>query len=290
MSSAPFAPLIELGFTALEAEIYSWLLEQAPVTGYRIAKALRKPAPNIYKALESLEAKGAVLVDEEVRRLYRAVPPSEVLGHLERSFQKQKALAARALSEVDRPEGDDRVYRLSSAEAVFERARAMLARAEQVALLDVFPAALETLRPALEEAAARGVETAALAYAPAAVPGVRVVETVHGEAVRDRWPGQWLCLVVDGAEHLIALLSGDGTEVRQAVWTGSLYLSWVYHSAHAAEIILAAVERAAADASDADAIRRALDDHLHLKTLHAPGYRDLRRRVIDPTPPGGNGI
>ena len=74
MAATTVPPLVSLGFTALAAEIYAWLPEEAPVTGYRIAQAIGKPAPNVYKAIETLETKGAVMVDEGKSRLCRPVP------------------------------------------------------------------------------------------------------------------------------------------------------------------------------------------------------------------------
>ena len=67
-------PLVALGFTGLESEIYSLLLRESAVTGYRIAKGLRKPAANVYKAIEALEAKGAVMVDQGRHRVRRGAP------------------------------------------------------------------------------------------------------------------------------------------------------------------------------------------------------------------------
>ncbi len=279
MPRTPIKPLVDLGFTALEAEVYTWLLDEAPATGYRVAQALRKPAPNIYKAVESLEGKGAVIVDEGARRLCRAVPPEEVLGHLERRFRERKELAARALSELSPPKGDDRVYRLRSAEAVLERARTMLARAEEIVLVDAFPRVLEALRAELEKTGARGVDLAILTYAPAEVKHARVITAREGRETLGRWPGQWLSLTVDGREHLIAFLTPDIRSVRQAIWTSSLYLAWVYHGGLSAELILAAVERAVDEDGSPEDIRRTLTDNLSLRAKHARGYRDLRRRI-----------
>ena len=288
MPPAPISPLIDLGFTALEAEIYTWLLGESPATGYRVAQALGKPAANIYKALESLEAKGVVLVEEGSWRLFRPLAVEELLGRLERRFRERKDEAARALADLSAPVDDDRVYRLRSADAVLERARAMLARAEQVALIDLFPGVVETLRPAMEEAAARGVEVGVLAYAPVEVAGATVVVSADGEETLARWPGQWLCVIIDGAEHLIAFLSPDGSAVRQAVWTRSLYLSWVYHSAHSAGFALAAVRRAALSGADGPEMRRILDEYSRFLMTGAPGYRHLRRRVDESTLSGGS--
>src|SRR4051812_7356647 len=183
--------LTALGFTGLEAEVYTALLREAPTTAYRVAHTLGKPAANVYKAVVSLEHKGAVIVDDGESRVCRAVAPDELLARLARTFSDQRERAARALARVRDTSADDRVYQMRSRDQVFERARQMLDRATQVAVLDVFPEPLETLRPDLERALARGVEVAVKLYAPADVAGAEVVLTRRGAKVLARWPGQW---------------------------------------------------------------------------------------------------
>src|SRR4051812_35804269 len=111
--------LVALGFTGLEAEVYAWLLGESPATGYRVAQALGKPAANTYKAIESLQQKGAVLVEDGESRLCRAVPAEELLRQAERGFAEKRAAAARALSELRGPGGDERVYTIRTADQVF---------------------------------------------------------------------------------------------------------------------------------------------------------------------------
>jgi sugar-specific transcriptional regulator TrmB len=268
-------PLVSLGFTQLEADVYAWLLAVEPSSGYRIAQALRKPAPNIYKAIESLEAKGAVMVDEGQTRRCRPVPPDELLAHLDRRFQSQRHRAERALRRLHRREEDHRVYRMRSPSAVLERCRAMIARAQEIVLVDAFPAPLAEIADALSEAAARGVRVAVLTYAEHEIDGVFVVVDAKGENVRRRWSGHWLNVVVDGAEHLVSLMDADRTSVRQAVWSGSVYLSWVYHSAVASEIALAALESESASITSAAGFRARIDELNTIHSLDAPGYREL---------------
>jgi sugar-specific transcriptional regulator TrmB len=269
----------------LEAEVYTWLLQESPVTGYRIAQALRKPAPNVYKALESLQSKGAVLVDEGESRQCRPVPPAELLAQLDRRFQRDRTEAARRLTEVSGPAEDDRVYTLRSPDQVLERARRMLDRCQEVALVDVFPLPLAALQPDLEKTAARGVQVTVKVYGPAEVQGARVVPDPRADETFKRWPGQWMNLVTDGREHLVAFLSADGRSVHQAVWSGSVYLSWVYHSAVGSEIALDAVRGALAAGADADQVRALVAEMDQIKALQAPGYRELSRRVNEEVRP-----
>jgi sugar-specific transcriptional regulator TrmB len=269
---------VSLGFTALEAEIYTFLLQEAPVTGYRVAQALRKPAPNIYKAIESLEAKGAVMVDEGASRLCRPVPAAELLSHLERRFRRVRDRAARSLADLSGDTADDRVYRLRSSGQVLERARNMLGRSREVALVDCFPLPLASLRADLEAAGGRGVDVAVKAYEPIALEHAHVVLDSRGGAALERWPGQWINVVVDGSEHLVAFLTRDGQGVHQAIWSGSVWLSWVYHGAVAAEIILDAVENRVAAGGTLDDVRGLLGTLARLHAYEARGYRTLRRR------------
>jgi sugar-specific transcriptional regulator TrmB len=278
-SEPPVEALTSLGFTELEARIYTLLLEESPVTGYRVAQALRKPAPNIYKALESLEAKGAVMVDDGASRLCRPIPPHELLSRLERRFQRERARAAQALSDLGVPRQDDRVYRLRSCDQVLERCRAMLGRCREIALVDIFPLPVELIASELEACANRGVTVAVKVYAPVEVQGASVVLDPDGENVLERWPGQWINLVIDGNEQLVGLLSPDIKQVVQAIWTGSAYLSWVFHSALSAEIILAALQNQMEEACTLEDLRRTLAEHLPLRALRAPGYEAVRGRL-----------
>jgi sugar-specific transcriptional regulator TrmB len=230
--------LVELGFTNLEAEIYAFLVQESPATGYRVAQALGKPVANTYKAIESLQNKGAILVDESSTRLYRAVPPDEVLTRMERVFAERRVRAAKELSRLGSAPADDRVYRLTAKAQLLERCRAMIARSRSVILIDVFPLMLEELRTDLEEAAHRGVNVLVKAYVPTEVAGARVLLNPRGEDVMRRYPGQWVVHVADGGELLIGTLTADARDVVHAIWTGSAFLSWIVHASVGAEFLL----------------------------------------------------
>jgi sugar-specific transcriptional regulator TrmB len=270
--------LAALGFTELEAEVYVALLRESPATGYRVAQAVGKAAANVYKAIESLQQKGAVLVDDGASRLCRAVPPEELLAQLERAFSRRRQEAGAALASLGQTARDDRIYQLQSVGQVYERCRSMLDSCAKVAVLDLFPLPLEELRESLQATARRGVRVLIKAYEPAAIPGAEVVAHVRGRMSLERWPGHWLNLVADGGEHLVAFLSADGRSLLQAVWTGSPYLSWIYHSALASEYMVAAVQRSLQDGATTAELRRALSAYQFLFRADLPGVRALLGR------------
>lgn len=273
----PVEALVELGFTQLEASVYAYLVESAPATGYRIAREIGKPVANTYKAVESLHQKGAVLIEETgENRLCRAVPAGELLDRLAHGFRARHGRAAEALASLQPAAGDEGLYALTSVEQVYQRARAMLARAREVVLVDLFPEPARLLAGDLEAAAARGAAVAVRLYEPAELRGVRSVVTPDGHRVMARWPGQWLNLVSDGAEFLLSFLSGNGEGVQQAVWSRSCYLAWVYHSAFQWEILGAAIQEALGrEPADAPALRDLVRDFERYRALEAPGYRRI---------------
>jgi Cd2+/Zn2+-exporting ATPase len=276
--------LTALGFTELEADVYVFLLGESPATGYRVAQAISKPVANTYKAIQTLQAKGAVVAEDGDGRLCRAVPAEQLLGQLERRFQKHRQRAARALARIKPSPEDDRVYQFRTPGQVLEHCRRMLTDCDQVAIVDAFPRTLEELRPAIEQAAARGVVVAVQAYQSATIAGADVTVHPNGEAVLHRWPGQWLNLVTDGREHVLALLTDDMQAVHQAVWSRSAYLAWVYQCAVAAEVVLGQITRLVEDGASATTLRQALRRYPALCSPDLPGYQELLRRFGGPRP------
>ena len=81
--------LRELGLSELEANIYIWLLENKRSTGYKISGQIGKPVANTYKALKSLQNKGAVISDDSKGTTYfDTIPIEEFLNKLENEFKR----------------------------------------------------------------------------------------------------------------------------------------------------------------------------------------------------------
>lgn len=79
------ALLRDLGLNQLEAEIYTFLLPNEPMTAYRVGKAIGRPTANVYKSIENLARFGAVLVEEGTNRVCRAVPVEEFIRQIGRA-------------------------------------------------------------------------------------------------------------------------------------------------------------------------------------------------------------
>lgn len=221
--------LTNLGLNQLEAEVYTSLLTNLPMTGYRLGKMLGRPTANVYKALDGLAQKGAVLIEEGQNRLCRAVPVDEFLQQLESDFQNKKGQAKEVLSELKVEEADDRIYQLNSVPLIIERANTMLARCEKIAVIDAFPKLLTAVSPAIHTAIERGVSVLIQAYSPISIKNAHIAQAYMSDENLDEWNGQQLNLVIDARECLLALVNNQLDQVHQALWSQSTYLSFILH-------------------------------------------------------------
>lgn len=269
--------LRELGFNQLEAEVYLYLLPSPPVTAYRIGQALGRPTANVYKAVESLARRGAVLVEDGDQRVCQAVPVAELKKQLEKGFQRSLEVMERSLAKLESAPPDERVYKIESAVRLFEQCSQMLDRAQTVVVVDAFPHALERIRPRLLEVLKRGVALYVEAYEPIDLPGARVILVPMGRKSIATWQSEQLNLVVDGREHLLALLTTDLESVRQAVWSNSIYLSCIHHAGRLCEHTLVAMIAASSQGNSKEALRL-LTQHRFFFNSQVPGQQELLRR------------
>jgi sugar-specific transcriptional regulator TrmB len=273
--------LIDLGFTDLEARVYAYLVQHSPATAYRAAQGIGKPVANTYKAVESLHQKEAILLDETgENRLCVAVPPAELLENLRKQFERRQEAAAHALAQLRSTGGEDGIFALTSCEQVYDRCTRMLEGAKSVALLDAFPAVVERFGPALEAAAGRRVAVAVQAYAPTEL-NVEIILDRYAERTLSRWPGQWLCLVVDGAEHLFAYMNRAGTTVHQAIWSASAFLGSLHHSNIVGSMRGQLLEQVLESHADVEEIKAELLRADPWSVLEPRGFRELHARFGD---------
>ncbi len=270
--------LRELGLNQLEVEIYIFLLPQPPMTAYRIAKSIARPAANVYKAVESLSRRGALIVEDGPNRLCRPVPARVFLKRAVKNFGEISLAAEEALAKTEASPIDEHVYRVETVEQVYSYCREMLEKAKVVAVIDAFPLPMEKMKPWVAKAVGRGVEVFIEAYEPIALDNVRVTLIPVAESIVKQWNAQQLNLVIDGEESLMALLSRDGTGVLQAYWSNSLYLSCLHHGGRLCEQTLVRAIEARRNGASADEVMSILESHPFFITKPVPGQQKLIRR------------
>ncbi|MCP4571784.1 MAG: TrmB family transcriptional regulator [bacterium] len=267
--------LVELGFSPLEARVYVELLTGAPRTGYQIAHAIDKPVANTYKAIKSLEIRGAVMVTAGTKRVCRAVPYDKLLGRLDREFRSRRDRAVEALSTLPAPAADEGVYDLRTADQVSERFRLMLEQAEDQVVVDAFPQVLTLFTDDIERCAARGIQVTLKVYEPIDVAGVDLILAHPRPNLMERWPGQWLNIVVDSSQHMLAFLTRDCQGVLRAIWTDSRHLTAIYYCGIRAETTLDRVGAVLQRKGTHAEIKAAFDTFGQVDFSGTPGRREL---------------
>ncbi len=270
--------LVDLGFTRLEAEVYAWLVEHSPATGYKVAKGIHKPTANTYKAIESLQGKGAVLTDNADSKLCRATPPDELLDRLAQRFAELRRKAADGLSRLQPSANDNRVYQLESADQVRQKLSKMIEDARQLVVLDLFAPAVEWVEDHVHKAARRGVRVAMKVYEPIVIEGVDTVYDQRGKDLRKLWPGVVANCAADGRQMLQALLTLDTSGVVQAIWSASPFLAQSYLQTLAGEIKRVALEVSIRQTAPGGALDDQVGQYAYLTNLAALGTAEAATR------------
>lgn len=219
-----------MGFTTLESEIYVYLLQHSPATGYKIAKGIGRSFTNTYKALAGLQTKGAILVDEAQSKLSRAVPIEELMDQMEARFREQRNRAVEAVNKLPLSPADRRIYHLASVDQVYERFRRMLDECEERALIELFPGPCAELKKPIEKAAKRGLKIAVRVYENEEIKGVNMIHSPYGKTNLELWQSQWLALFIDGRQFLLGQLGKDNKGVFEAVWSANPFIARAFYS------------------------------------------------------------
>ncbi len=228
--NSPEQVFAELGFNALEAEVYIALLKHGSQTAYRIGKLINRPTANVYKAVEVLHQRGAIEIDESEVRQCKAIPIEAIAKQFEKEYKNKISQATALLSNLQKETQDTGIFKLQSVEAVVQRAKEMLGRCKKIAVADLFPEPMNLLKNDLQKLADKNREVFIEAYSPIEIKGASVVVPEVSSRSLEYWKAQQLNLAVDGKEMLVALFNQDMTELIQATYSNNLYLSCMVYN------------------------------------------------------------
>lgn len=267
--------LFEMGFNRLEADVYLFLLTDKPATAYGIGKGIGKPSANVYKAIASLASKGAVIIEDNKSKICRAVEPNEFVAQYQKNILSKTESAKKLLANLKPQPNDERSYSIDSVSLVFERFEQMMNRCTTIAVVDAFPLTLERVVKPIKEAIKRGVSLHIEAYKPIVIEGADISLTPFGDKALNHWQSQQLNLVIDGEEHLIALLDNDLNKVKQATWSSNTYLSCMLHAGFMREQTLMKIMAAANEPNYAEQVKAILEKQKFFYNSNIPGFNKL---------------
>ncbi len=277
--------LEELGLTPAEAEVYVFLTHESPATGYRIAQAVGRPVGNVYKAIESLETKGAVLVaDDDNHRVVRAVSLAEFAARKRAELDDACVRAGAGLATAEHDSPDDRLYQLSDRGQAIARARSMLEGAQRFVVGVATPGPMGAIAEELSSTGQRGVPAGVKAYAPVTVPRADIVLDPRGEAALRHGPGEWLILNADGREYLAALFDAGSGDLLSGHWSSNPLLAWVTYTGLSSDMLLAHARAALAAGGGAEQVQSILQSLRAFESPVSAGKQWLADRFRLPSP------
>lgn len=247
--------LVPFGFTALESEVYTFLVGEHPATGYRIAQGIGKPVANTYKALQTLERKGAVLVEAGRRRSVTPVPPEELLSRLAKQFEGNRLEAQKRFASLTVKQGEDQTLAVRSVDGALQRARAMLSSASQSVVVAASPGVTVELATDLVEAASRVAFVGVVCSNCPDLAGVRRV--IPAPASGYAAPaGEVMALAVDGREALV--LRAETEASAAGLWTNQAASALAIYYGLVAEFTLGEVAEKIEEGAGTKRLTRAL--------------------------------
>jgi len=215
-----------MGLSGLEAEVYVAVLSNPDCTGYRISQLIGKPAPNVYKALNSLVVKEAVLPDDgDSSRTYSALSVTELAGMEKARISALAEKIDKELSAVKKSDPQEGLYTFSSIPQVFARAESMLQNCRESIVLDGDTDVVKKLSLSLEKASARGVKILIHGRTPMTVKGCLYIPSVT-----EGFQGEMLVMVADAREYLICFMSSGMKHLHKAVWSGNFVAPCMHRS------------------------------------------------------------
>jgi len=270
--------LLAVGLNDLEADVYMLLLNEESLTGYKIGKLLHKPTANVYKAIDSLALKGALLLEDKQKGLCKAVPAHDFFATIEAGLIRKTQEAKRTFTPASKAIYDEKSYQIQSLELVLEKCRQMLQHCQKIVVIDIFPQPLAYLLPEIQACVQRGIEVYLQVYEPIVIPGAQVAFPQFYPKVLTYWKSHQLNLITDGKEYVLALFNENMTEVLQATWSRNLYLACMLHKGFSNEYTITKINEITAETNAAEQIAFILEKQSKLSSGQVPGVLELLQR------------
>jgi len=269
--------LLELGFNRLEAEVYIQLLSHPPATAYKVGKLINKPTANVYKAIDALAKKGAVIIEDNKAKLCKAIKPDEFFSLYKANLLQKAKKAEQSLQHLQTDFNDQSSYAIKSVPLVFEKAKNILLNANSIVVVDVFPKALEKISYILSEIGKNGIKVYIEAYDHIEIPFTEItISKTIGDTATNHWDAQQLNIMVDGEVHLIALMDNDLKIIKQATFSQNIYMSCMLLAGNLKEQAIIKLLNIQNDADFEAKAKNILNQAKFFYNTEIPGFKKLK--------------
>lgn len=216
MSEKIIEALEGLGFSMYEARAYIGLLKQNPVTGYQLSKVTGIPRSRVYETLDRLAARGYAISIQSDPVAFKPLAARELLSQLQDKFDSTLSILDKELPLLENDNPMESTWNLRGLDAILERVRLMISRAQECVYLVGWADTLLAIQPELEVCANKGIRIVVISCGDFSMDGISQYRHAFESALVDSCDNS-LNVVVDGKEVLIGSVSP--VETCEAAWS-----------------------------------------------------------------------
>lgn len=208
--------LKNLDFTEYEAKAYLALLSESPSTGYAVAKNSGVPRSKIYEVLESLCARGDILVSPGDTPLYQAISPKELITARKTKAEESFLEAESMLSQYESSARDrDNIWNITGQGAILQKINECIVKSEKRILLEIWAEDFPALENELKNASKRGVSVTIISYGEIKADFANIYPHDMSEKITIEYGGRWVVFSSDNSQVVAGVVS-LGDESRAA--------------------------------------------------------------------------
>ena len=233
--------LKNLGFTEYEAKAYLALLSCSPATGYAVAKNSGVPISKIYEVLDTLSARGDILVSHGTTPLYQAIAPKELIAARKAKAEENYDKAERMLSRFEQSANDrENIWNIMGHDAIMQKIGECIDSAEKRILLEVWAEDYSEIADKLKAASERGVSVTIVTYGEINADFADVYPHDMSEEITAEYGGRWVVFSADDSGVVAGVVSlGDDSRAAFTMHQGLVMpiTEVVIHDLYIAEIM-----------------------------------------------------
>lgn len=167
--------LQQIGLNKYEAEAYSTLLAEGPLTGYELGKRSQVPLSRSYETLERLTSKGLALVQPADPPRYLAEDPQQFLKRIRTTMTETLDTLTTALTTLSRPDAANEFWVLRARQPILQRAQTMIANAQHKIDITLSTGDESEVTQVLALASARGYQVSLQHILPTKNPDTQLI-------------------------------------------------------------------------------------------------------------------
>lgn len=214
--------LHSFGFSKNEARVYVSLIKESSATGYQISKTTGISRAEVYRVLNNLAEKGAVMWQQTDPVMYMPVPPETYLSRLERQFSDNIRKARDELQEIGKQYRTDAIVYLKGYDHVIHKTTELIRFTKHELYIRCGAVLAERMKAELKSLTDSGVRVRILVYGEFELEGATVVAHPVRDDEAHRHRGSQLLLISDIRKMLVSQLEpSEGEQV-----SGTYSESW----------------------------------------------------------------